>query len=100
MQYLDYNGRKLLTIYILNNALDSETSVTTPEQVEQALHVLETIICDQNDQPKVELDLEELGEEQCLLARFIHQFKSNSPDQQYLILSTARKVCSSFFTKN
>ncbi|KAK4885950.1 hypothetical protein RN001_002221 [Aquatica leii] len=92
MQHLDYNGRKTLSIYILNNALDSETVITTQEQVEQALNLVSTLVSDQSDQPKVDVDLEELAEEQGLLARFIHNFKSTSADQQYLILSSARKI--------
>lgn len=97
MQQLDYNGRKLLSIYILNNALDSETIITSQEQVEQALSLVSTLISDQSDQPKEEFDLEELSEEQGLLARFIHQFKSNVADQQYLVLSAARKVSNNNF---
>ncbi|KAK5647170.1 hypothetical protein RI129_002062 [Pyrocoelia pectoralis] len=92
MEHLDYNGRKLLSIYILNNALDSETVITTQEQVEQALNLVSTLVSDQSDQPKIEVDIEELAEEQGLLSRFIHQFKSTSPDQQYLVLSSARKI--------
>lgn len=92
MQHLDYPGRKLLSIYILTNALDSETIITTQEEVEQALSLVSTLVTDQNDQPSGEIDLEELSEEQSLLARFVHQFSSNVLDQQYLILITARKV--------
>lgn len=100
MQHLDYYGRKMLSIYILNNALDSETLITTQEQVEQALNLVKTLVSDQSDQPKGEVDLEELAEEQGLLARFIHQFKSTSADQQYLVLSAARKVIIFIFVFN
>ncbi|XP_022912925.1 vacuolar protein sorting-associated protein 35 [Onthophagus taurus] len=92
MQHLDYNGRKTLSIYILNNALESETIIPTQEEVEQALNLVSTLITYQPDQPNGEIDLEELSEEQSLLARFVHQFKSDSPDQQYLILVAARKI--------
>ncbi|GJQ66126.1 Vps35 [Trypoxylus dichotomus] len=92
MQHLDYSGRKLLSMYILTNALESETIVTTQEEVEQALNLVSTLISDQSDQPSGDIDLEELSEEQSLLARFIHQFRSNVLDQQYLILTGARKI--------
>ncbi|XP_031339988.1 vacuolar protein sorting-associated protein 35 isoform X3 [Photinus pyralis] len=91
MEHLDYNGRKLLSIYILNNALESETVISSQEQVEQALNLVSTLVSDQPDQPKIEVDIEELAEEQGLLSRFIHQFKSTSSDQQYLVLLSARK---------
>ncbi|KAB0805572.1 hypothetical protein PPYR_02542 [Photinus pyralis] len=92
MEHLDYNGRKLLSIYILNNALESETVISSQEQVEQALNLVSTLVSDQPDQPKIEVDIEELAEEQGLLSRFIHQFKSTSSDQQYLVLLSARKI--------
>lgn len=97
MQHLDYNGRKNLSIYILTNALENEILVPTEKQVEQALSLVISIVSDQTDQPTGEIDLEELAEEQSLLARFIHQFKSPSADQQFLILSAARKVNMYFY---
>lgn len=92
MQHLDYAGRKYLSIYILNNALDNETIIPTQEETEQALNLISTLITDQADQPNVEIEKEELAEEQCLVSRFIHQLKSSVPDQHYLILTAARKV--------
>lgn len=53
--------------------------------------MISSLIEDQSDQPIIEDDPEEFAEEQSLVARFIHQLKSELPDQQYLILSTARK---------
>lgn len=92
MQHLDYYGRKSLNIYILNNALENETVIPTDEEAEQALALLSTLVSDKNEQPVGEMDMEELAEEQCLLARFVHQLKSNVADDQYLILTAARKV--------
>lgn len=92
MQHLDYNGRKMLSIYILNNALENETIIPTPDETHQALTLLNTLVSEKNENPIGEIDIEELAEEQCLLARFIHQLKSNVPDEQYLILNVAKKV--------
>lgn len=97
MEHLDYAGRKYLSVYILNNALENETIIPTQEDAEQALNLITTLITDQPDQPNGEIDKEELAEEQCLVARFIHQLKSNIPDQQYLILTTSRKVSNLYF---
>lgn len=92
MQHLDYFGRKSLSIYILNNALENESIISTAEETEQALTFLSTLVSDKNEQPIGEMDMEELAEEQCLLARFVHQLQSNVADDQYLILTAARKV--------
>ncbi|XP_018569132.1 vacuolar protein sorting-associated protein 35 [Anoplophora glabripennis] len=95
MQHLDYFGRKALSIYVLNNALEYETVIPTSEEAEQALTLLNTLVTDKNEHPIGDLDMEELAEEQCLLARFIHQLRSNVPDDQYLILTAARKILAS-----
>ncbi|CAH1108531.1 unnamed protein product [Psylliodes chrysocephalus] len=95
MQHLDYFGRKSLSIYILNNALENETIIPTAEEAEQALTLLGTLVADdKNDHPVADVDLEELTEEQCLLARFIHQMKAAGPDDHFLILTAARKTLS------
>nr|CAD7433936.1 unnamed protein product [Timema monikensis] len=91
MDYFDYHGRKSLAAYLVSNALDSETLVPTPEQVDTVLTMVSTLVQDQSDQPSVEEDPEDFAEEQGLLGRFIHHLKSEVPDQQYLILSAARK---------
>ncbi|KAL3286540.1 hypothetical protein HHI36_001045 [Cryptolaemus montrouzieri] len=92
IQHLDFTGRKSLSIYILYSALDDETIIPSSEEVEQALTLLSTLVSDKNDPPTTSLDMEELAEEQCLLARFIHHFKADNPDDQFLILTTSRKI--------
>lgn len=87
----DYHGRKNLAAYIVTNALDNETLIPTQEQVDAVLTMLSSLIQDQSDQPSTEEDPEDFAEEQGLLGRFIHLLRSEIPDQQYLILSTARK---------
>ncbi|KAH1015164.1 hypothetical protein HUJ05_012933 [Dendroctonus ponderosae] len=92
MQHLDYIGRKSLSIYILNNALENETIIPSHEETEQALTLLSTLVSEKGENPVGNVDLEELAEEQCLLARFIHQMKSGVADEQYHILTVARKI--------
>lgn len=92
MEHLDYQGRKSLAIYLLSNALDNDTILADQQQAEQALGLAAPLVSDQSDQPQVEPDPDELAEEQSLVARFIHQLRSDDADQQYLILSAARKL--------
>ncbi|XP_048461938.1 vacuolar protein sorting-associated protein 35 [Rhincodon typus] len=60
-------------------------------QVDAILNLVSTLIQDQPDQPAEDPDPEDFAEEQSLVGRFIHLFQSEDPDQQYLILNTARK---------
>lgn len=91
LDLFDYHGRKNLAAYLVNNALDNETQIPTQEQVDAVLTMLSSLIQDQPDQPPGEEDPEDFAEEQGLLGRFIHHLRSDIPDQQYLILSMARK---------
>lgn len=91
LEYFDYEGRKMLAIYIITNILDNETMIPTQEHVEAVLQMVSPLVQDQPDQPNVEEDVEDFAEEQGLLGRLIHHFKSDTADQQYLILSAARK---------
>ncbi|XP_012265387.1 vacuolar protein sorting-associated protein 35 isoform X4 [Athalia rosae] len=91
LEYFDYEGRKSLAVYIITNILDNETLIPTQEQVDAVLSMVSPLVQDQPDQPTVEEDPEDFAEEQGLLGRLIHHFKSETADQQYMILSAARK---------
>jgi len=91
LDYFDYEGRKSLAIYIITNILENETLIPMQEQVDAVLFMVSSLVQDQSDQPNIEEDPEDFAEEQGLLGRLIHHFKSETPDQQYMILSAARK---------
>lgn len=55
------------------------------------MNLVSTLIQDQPDQPVEDPDPEDFADEQSLVGRFIHLLRSDDPDQQYLILNTARK---------
>ena len=43
-EYFDYQARKTMSIYIINNALDNDTVISTPEQVSRSVCSLIIII--------------------------------------------------------
>lgn len=90
MDLFDFYGRKSVSAYLITNALNNDTLVPTSESVDSILTIVASLIEKQDDQPEEEEDPEDFAEEQGLLGRLVHQFKSDIPDQQYLILSTAR----------
>ncbi|CAL8109830.1 unnamed protein product [Orchesella dallaii] len=91
LDFLDYDGRKALAMYLINNALENETQIGNPEQVDFMLGLISSLIQDQADQPTETPDPEDFAEEQSLLGRFLHLLVSEDPDEQYLILNTARR---------
>lgn len=90
VEYLDYEGRKTMGCYLVNNAIEQNTKIPTQEQVDQILLLVAPLVQDQVDQPQDE-DPEEFAEEQSLMGRFINLLEAETPDQQYLILTAARK---------
>ncbi|XP_012935146.1 vacuolar protein sorting-associated protein 35 [Aplysia californica] len=90
-EYFDYKGRQLMSCHIINNALESETPIPAQENVESILNIVNCLVQDQNDQPDEPEDPEDFAEEQGLMGRFIHLLFSDDPNQQFLILNTARK---------
>uniref|UniRef100_A0A8C9Z4M6 VPS35 retromer complex component n=1 Tax=Sander lucioperca TaxID=283035 RepID=A0A8C9Z4M6_SANLU len=90
-EYFDYESRKSMSCYVLSNTLDYNTTILEQEQVDAILSLVSTLIQDQPDQPADDPDPEDFAEEQSLVGRFIHLLHSEDPDQQYLILNTARK---------
>ncbi|XP_028931294.1 vacuolar protein sorting-associated protein 35 [Ornithorhynchus anatinus] len=90
-EYFDYESRKSMSCYVLSNVLDYNTEIVSQDQVDAIMNLVSTLIQDQPDQPAEDPDPEDFADEQSLVGRFIHLLRSDDPDQQYLILNTARK---------
>eukprot|EP00128_Syssomonas_multiformis_P008875 Colp12_sorted_trinity150504_noHs@14655 len=86
-----YETRKQLALYIANSALDHGNDISDAEEVASLLDLLAPIIADQEDQPAGDIDQEDFAEEQTVVGRLIHLFRSATPDEQYKILVNARK---------
>lgn len=91
IKHLNHPGRIMIAVHLINDVLETDCLISTPEDVESVLAMLDVLVKDQPDQPTAEPDVEDFMEEQGLLARLIHHLKSESADRQYLILSGARK---------
>lgn len=91
LQLCDYRGRKTMASFLVNNALENDTLLPSHEQVDQVLNLISPLVQDQADQPQEEEDPEDFVEEQVLVGRLANLMVSDSADQQYLILTTARK---------
>ncbi|XP_039208401.1 vacuolar protein sorting-associated protein 35 isoform X2 [Crotalus tigris] len=90
-EYFDYESRKSMSCYVLSNVLDYNTEIISQDQVDAIMNLVSTLIQDQPDQPAEDPDPEDMADEQGLVGRFIHLLRSEDPNQQYLILNTARK---------
>ncbi|XP_023337734.1 vacuolar protein sorting-associated protein 35 isoform X1 [Eurytemora carolleeae] len=91
----DYSGRREMSSYLVNNVIENSTCIPSSERVDTILTIVATLVQDQKDGPTAEKirseDLEEFTEEQSLMGRLVHQLQGETADEQYQILSTARK---------
>jgi len=69
LDFMDFDGRKGIGVYLINNALENETLIGTHEQTDFVLGLLSALIQDQADQPAETQDPEDFAEEQSLLGR-------------------------------
>ncbi|XP_014246771.1 vacuolar protein sorting-associated protein 35 isoform X2 [Cimex lectularius] len=91
LNILDQQGRKSIATSIIENCLNSNTYIGEQNEVDSILTIIAPLIHDEDEKDVVELDAEDFAEEQGLLGRFVHHLKSDVADQQYLILSCAKK---------
>jgi len=91
LQLLDFNGRNAMAVYLVNNVLEHETVIATPQQVEDVFAVVASMVCEQSDRQPGTTDPLDLAEEQLLLARLLHLMRGTTLDSCYLVLQAAKK---------
>lgn len=98
-EHLDFPSRKSLCQYILNNALENETIISTSDEVEGLLTLISSVIIDSSDKPQdYEEDTEDMIDEQTLVARLIHLMTSTNLDEQFMVkLIIKLVICSKTF---
>lgn len=74
LDFMDYDGRKSLAMYLINNALENETQIGKHDQVEFMMGLISSLVQDQADQPAETPDPEDFAEEQSLLGRLVKLF--------------------------
>jgi vacuolar protein sorting-associated protein 35 len=85
-EHLDFVGRKTICQYLVNNALENETIISTPDDVDTLLQLINPLVVDCNDKPTdYEEDNEDFVDEQTLVARLIHLMRSDNLDEQFIV---------------
>ena len=84
-----------MSAYLINHFINNSTPIPTPGKMETILINMGPLICDQSDGPAAEQsrkeDKEEWEEEQSLMGRLVHLLVAPEPDQQYQVLTAARR---------
>lgn len=107
LSFLDWEPRKDLCCYLIENALKHACLVSDVEKTNKVLELLQTLYKQQSDCP-INEDLtatgttvgssasnsslmEEIENDICLLAKFLHNFHADDPNLQYLMLQAAKE---------
>ncbi|VDN42721.1 unnamed protein product, partial [Gongylonema pulchrum] len=80
IELLDYRGRTQAASYVLQNMIENDTALTTMEEVEKLLHLIESLLVDQEDQPNDLETNEDFVDEQILVARLVNLIHAPSTD--------------------
>jgi len=97
-EHLDFVGRKTICQYLVNNALENETIISTPDDVDTLLQLINPLVVDCNDKPTdYEEDNEDFADEQTLVARLIHLMRSDNLDEQFIVKNISFFFFYSFF---
>lgn len=95
LQFLKWPHRKTIAVRLVRSIVDAPVPVqiSNPKLVDRLLKFIEPLVKDAEDAPATELDhsKEEFEDEQRLVARLIHSFRSDNLDHQYKIYEVARK---------
>ena len=64
----DFDGRKAMSVFMVENVVENDTQISTQELVDTILDLIAPLITDQEDGPKAEQwdDPEEFSEEQSM----------------------------------
>eukprot|EP01132_Coremiostelium_polycephalum_P005687 gene5687-7077_t len=88
---LSYSTRKKVSLDIVNNTILNSTVLEDPDDVNNLLETIQTLIKDEADQPDMEdIDKEDFQEEQNKVASLIHLFDSEDPEKLFRIYFNAR----------
>lgn len=90
LQLLDYAARRDVAMHLIERIIEADITVQEAAQVDSLLALISVLVTDQPDSTSDFSD-DDFNEEQELVGRFIHQMRSEDPDQQYLILTSARR---------
>ncbi|ORX99174.1 vacuolar protein sorting-associated protein 35 [Basidiobolus meristosporus CBS 931.73] len=85
-----YATRRSVAHAIVTSILKNETIISTPEEVNGILDLCKVLVKDQKDATASSVD-EDVIEEQGWVARMIHLFRNEDPDEQIMLLLAARK---------
>ncbi|XP_043191248.1 vacuolar protein sorting-associated protein 35-like isoform X1 [Amphibalanus amphitrite] len=90
LQLLDYAARRDVAMHLIERIIEADIRVQEAAQVDSLLTLIGVLVTDQPDAASDFSD-DDFNEEQELVGRFLHQMRSEDADQQYLILTSARR---------
>eukprot|EP01118_Nematostelium_gracile_P013563 TRINITY_DN5141_c0_g1_i5.p1 TRINITY_DN5141_c0_g1~~TRINITY_DN5141_c0_g1_i5.p1 ORF type:complete len:732 (+),score=221.45 TRINITY_DN5141_c0_g1_i5:76-2196(+) len=87
--FLSYDNRKRVALEIVKNAVDNSSFLSSANQVNKLLEIVQPLVKDEPDQPQ--LEEEDIYEEQNHVASLVHLFQNDNVEELFAMYITARK---------
>ncbi|CAN8254750.1 unnamed protein product [Cochlearia groenlandica] len=91
MEYLDHQTNKAMAIIIIQSILKNNTQIATVDEVDALFELMKGLIKDLDGTTDDEVDEEDFQEEQNTVARLVHMFYNDDPEEMSKIIFRVRK---------
>ncbi|XP_034675655.1 vacuolar protein sorting-associated protein 35B-like isoform X2 [Vitis riparia] len=91
MDHLDNGTNKIMAMVIIQSIMKNSTCISTADKVEALFELIKGLIKDLDGFPVDELDEEDFKDEQNSVARLIHMFYNDDPEEMLKIICTVKK---------
>ncbi|XP_014505154.1 vacuolar protein sorting-associated protein 35B [Vigna radiata var. radiata] len=91
MDHLDHETNKVMAMVIIQSIMKNNTCISTADKVEVLFELIKGLIVDLDGTIVEEVDEEDFNEEQNSVARLIHMFHNDEPEEMFKIICTVKK---------
>ncbi|XP_028765106.1 vacuolar protein sorting-associated protein 35B isoform X1 [Neltuma alba] len=91
MDHLDNETNKVMAMVIIQSIMKNNTCISTADKVEVLFELIKGLIKDLDGTALDEYDEEDFNEEQNSVARLIHMFHNDDPEEMVKIICTVKK---------
>ncbi|KAK7382938.1 hypothetical protein VNO78_28602 [Psophocarpus tetragonolobus] len=92
MDHLDHETNKIMAMVIIQSIMKNNTCISTADKVEVLFELIKGLIMDLDGTTVDEVDEEDFNEEQNSVARLIHMFHNDEPEEMFKIICTVKKL--------
>ncbi|CAM8972218.1 unnamed protein product [Rhodiola kirilowii] len=90
LDFLDAETNKIMAMVIIQSIMKNMTCIATADKVEALFELIKGLMRDLDGVPVEEIDEDDFKEEQNSVARLIHKFHNDDPEEMFKIICTVK----------